>query len=122
MATGTVNINRDSAAGKRLGQLMPAGTGTNTLYTVPKRYRTQLTLLVISCNANASYSIFHDEAGTSYTNSTNLRNLVALTAGNFHEMTFGNGAWVRNPGTIGVQSSVANAFTFTLYGLEDFLT
>lgn len=107
---------------RQLGQLRPANTTPQTLYT-PADGIIAKNVVVIVCNVsagNANYSIYHDDNGTTYDQTTALHYGVQLTSG-----TAATPVSIDIPihmdddtGSIGVQTSVADALTFTAYGEE----
>lgn len=117
-----------NAEGSQLAQVQPSGTAAVLGYSNPavasggRGLNAEVTLIVV-CNTTASpvnFSIFHDKDGTTYDQSTALYYAKALAANDTLLIPFhapNAGLAVRSGGNIGVQSSVANALTFTLYGV-----
>lgn len=83
---------------------------------------TEITRIVV-CNTSvgsANFSLFHDDDGTSYGAGTALYWANALAAGATQVIDFqaaGGGLSIKVGGTLGIQTSVASALTFTIYGV-----
>ena len=115
----------DFAAGEQLAQVRPANTDVAVAYTA--EITTEITLVVV-CNTTtnpADFSVFHDDAGNNqFAKNTALYYTERVPAGStkfIQSSTLGAGITVKRGGQIGVQSSVANALTFTLYGVTESL-
>lgn len=116
-----------NAEGKLLAQIRPSGTTAVQAYQSPpavasKGLRTEITLIVI-CNTTAgsiNFSLYHHDSGTTYNQTTALYYATALAANSTLKLDMGtvNGGIAMKPGgTIGVQSSTADALNFSLYGV-----
>lgn len=105
--------------GGLLAQLRPGTTTATTAFTA--RMRTEIKKVIV-CNTSggsADYSIFHDDDGTTYDQTTALyytKTLATKTSDVINAEDFAGGISVSNGGTIGVQSSTASALTFSFYG------
>lgn len=104
---------------KQLGQLRPANTSAASVYS-PGAGVTAIVKTITICNttnAPAELSIFLDDDGTDYDEDTALffENQLAAKSTMIIE-----GFWAMNnsAGNLGVQTSVANALTFTVCGAE----
>ncbi len=110
------------ASGALLGQSRPGDTNNATLFTA--QLGTEITRIVV-CNTSASpatFRIHHDVAGTTFDQSNALRYDVSLAAGEFAEIigeSQGAGLQMDSSDSIGVRSSVADALTFTTYGVTE---
>lgn len=104
---------------KVLGQVRPSGTAAVSLYAPPADTDT-IVSMIKCCNvsgATASVSVYLDDDGSTFDASTALHFEVELFAGETLEVT--GTITLNNPsGNIGVQSSVASAITFTVFGDE----
>jgi hypothetical protein len=86
--------------------------------------RTEITRIVV-CNTAAtteSFSVFHDDDGTTYDQTTALFYGVTSMPGTttvIDSPAEGLGFVVKATGTIGIKSSTASALTFTLYGVTE---
>lgn len=104
---------------KTLGQVRPSGISAIALYSPPPNTDT-IVSMIKCCNvsgATASVSVYIDDDGSTFDESTALHFEVELFAGETLEVT--GTITLNNPsGNIGVQSSVANAITFTAFGDE----
>lgn len=111
------------ASGSQLAQSRPSGTSAVTLFT--PTLGTEITSLVIANTTGtaATYSIYHDNAGTSYAEGTALALNVSLAANTstvlFVSQSPGCGLTISAGGTIGVKSGTGNALTYTLYGVTE---
>ena len=104
---------------KQLGQLQPSGTSAVSIYS-PGSGVTAIIKNITVCNTTgnpAKFSIYHHETGTTYSTATALYYQVEIVKGQtivlpaFMAMkTVG--------GNLAVQSSVASALTFSVYGAE----
>lgn len=109
------------ASGSQLAQVQ-ATTSETTAYTA--RLRTEVTRIVV-CNTTgsaATYSIYHDDDGTTYDESTALFYGVSLNANSTDIIDFGGaggGVMVKPSGTIGVKSGTGSAITLTFYGITE---
>ena len=102
-----------------LGQVRPSGTAAVSLYSPPAATDT-IVSMIKCCNvsvAAADVSVYLDDDGSTFDESTALHFEVELLAGETLEVT-GTITLNDSSGNIGVQSSVANAITFTLFGDE----
>ena len=113
-----------AAAAELVAQTRPSGTAAVNALTAGE-LALELTLIVV-CNTSASpadFSIFHDDAGGStYDQTTALyyaQQLAANTSLRIPAEMFGAGVTLKTGGQIGVQSSVANALTFSMYGVTE---
>lgn len=110
------------SSGSQLAQVRPANTSTATAYTAVMP--TEITRIVV-CNTTgsaATFSIFHDDDGTTYSEATALYFAQSLAANTtlVIEMQPGTGLMLRKntaTATIGVQSGTNNAITYTFYGV-----
>ena len=101
----------------QLAQSRPSGTTAENLFTATDK--TDITRIVI-CNttgATAKYSIYHDDDGSTFDESTALYFEVDLAANSSIELAdFVRYLTLPKDAQIGVKTSVASALTFTLYG------
>lgn len=111
------------ASGSQLAQSRPSNANTATLFTAT--LGTEITSLVIAntSNASATYSVYHDNDGTSYDESTALYFGVSLGANTstvvLPSQGPGTGFTVASGGSIGIKSGTGNALTYTLYGVTE---
>ena len=109
------------ARAAQLAQLRPAGTTAVTAYAAPVVQNVEITRLVI-CNTTgtaANASVYHDDNGSTYDESTALRfglNIPANDAVELAAEALGVGYVISGGGSFGVQSDTTDALTFTLYG------
>ena len=108
------------ASGSQLAQTRPTDTNAATAYTAA--LRSEITRMVIA-NVTASaatYSICHDDDGTTYDATTALFWEVSIPAHTTDMVDFGGiggGVMVSPTGSIGVQSGTASAITYSFYGV-----
>lgn len=106
---------------KQLGQLRPANTSAAALYTLASGTQAYVTMIVI-CNTtalDATYSIYNDTDGTTYTEATALVFSDAILANETIAWQIPDSIpMFIAGGTIGVRSGTNNAITFTAYGIE----
>lgn len=116
-----------NAEGKLLSQMRPSGTTAVQAYQSPpaaasKGLRTEITFIVI-CNTTASpasFSLYHHDSGTTYDQTTALFYAVIVPANTttlIETQTTNGGIAIKPGGTVGIQTSVASALTFSLYGV-----
>ena len=104
---------------KQLGQIRPANTSPASLYSPGTSTTAIIKSITICNNTNQTVlaSVFLDDDGSDYTENTALYFEVEIPAkttvinDSFYAMNNSNG-------NLGVQSSVANALTFTACGAE----
>lgn len=104
-----------SVTPKVLAQLRPSGTGTVQLYSPNSGEEIVATLSVTTVDVEAEASIFIDDDGTTYDEDTALEWELPIIPKNpafEKKITMSN-----SNGSIGVQSSVADALNFTLMGI-----
>jgi len=111
----------------QLAQVRPAGTTAVLGYENPvppqgRGLNTEITLVVV-CNTTgsaANFSVYHDNDGDTFDQTTALYYGKSLAANETLFLSIpspNSGVAVKAGGKIGVQSSVANALTFSLYGI-----
>ena len=104
---------------KQLGQIRINSTTATSVYSPSASMNTVIKNIVV-CNtsaATAKYRIFCDDNGTTYNQSTALFYDIEILADTTHLLdTFI--AMNNSTGNLAVYNSVANAITFTLFGVE----
>jgi len=104
---------------KQLGQLRPANTTAASLYS-PVANVTGIIKTLHVCNTTASsakFSIYSDDNGTTYDESTALFFDVLLAANTTVQISMFV-AMDNEAGNFAVQTDTASAITFTLFGAE----
>lgn len=104
---------------KQLGQSRPSSTTAASVYSPASGVVTQIKTITI-CNtsgAAAAYSLFHDDNGTTYDETTALYWNISLDADQTETIDV-NLAMSDSSGNLAVKTSVSNALTFTVYGAE----
>lgn len=110
-----------ATTGKILGQALPASANTDvTLYTVPGATQAQISKLIVynSSGANAIATVWLRINGAA---SSAKQIVVGPGPGTIPTLTRGiyTDAWTLNAGdVVTIQSSVASALAFNLFGLE----
>lgn len=108
------------ASSSQLAQSRPAGTSAVSI--LAPAMRTEVTKIVI-CNtsgSSAKFSVYHDDNGTTYDQTTALYYGVALTGTAVIEAQFpGGGFTVASGGNLAVQTDTGSALTFTVYGAPE---
>lgn len=107
----------EQVIGLQLGQDRPAGTAAVSLYTPDSGVFAKVEKVVVVATAAGLASIFHDEDGTTYDQSTALMYDRTMAAN--ESLIYEIDAYMNNPsGNLAVKTSVASAITFTAYGTE----
>lgn len=104
---------------KQLGQSRPSGTSAVSIYS-PAADTTWIGKTMLICNTTAgavAFSVYHDEDGTTYDQSTALFYTVPLSANETMNVSLFI-AGSNSSGNVAVQTDTANAITFTMYGAE----
>lgn len=112
------------AAGSLLNQLRPATTDAVTAFRAESK--TEVTVINVA-NRSASvitFSLYHDDSGNdSYNDDTVLHPEIEIDGNTTISISApsgaGTGFTVSVNGSIGVQSSVASAINFSLYGVPE---
>lgn len=105
--------------GAQLAQVRPGTTAAATAFTALMRTEVKKIVVCNTSGGNADYSIFHDDDGTTFNQTTALfytKTLATKSTDVINAEDFASGVSIATGGAIGVQSSVADALTFTLYG------
>lgn len=120
MAVNSNRVSEITGTQRQLAQVRPSGTSAVSLFSVP--YFGQLNADVLHvCNVSAApvnISIFHDVDGTTWDQTTALLYTYVLQVGGAIQIDAPLGDY-QFLGSVGVQVSIANAATFTLYGSLD---
>ena len=110
------------ASGSQLAQSRPSGTSAVSVFTADMV--TEITLIVV-CNTTgsaAAFSIFHDDDGSTFDQTTALHYTQTIAANDTVYITsdaVGAGLFVAINGQIGVQTDTSNALTFSIYGITE---
>lgn len=117
MPTTFVQRTAAQELGLQLGQSRPATTAAASLYSPADGVVAKVEKVVVVGTAAAVASIFHDENGTTYDQSTAL--MYDRTVAANESIIFEIGAYMNDPsGNLAVKTSVNSALTFTAYGTE----
>jgi len=105
---------------KQLGQSTPADTNAASIYSPGTNVVTAQITAIVACNtsgSDATYRLFHDNDGTTYSTATALFYDEALAANSTEIISVP--IFMNDPdGNIAIRSSSANDITFTVYGIE----
>ena len=108
------------AQGELLGQVKPATTSPVAIYTASMRTEVLLIAAVV-LSGEPEISIYHDDEATEVFDSSNQIYFAAREVGGnpfvFQARGAGGGILARPDGIIAVQTSVADAVTFSVYGI-----
>jgi hypothetical protein len=109
------------ASGELLAQSRPAGTTAVSAFTAS--LHTEITLIVI-CNTTgsaANVSIFHDDVGSTFDQTTAIYYVKAVPANDtiFIRAEAGAGLHMSVDGQIGIQTATGSALTFSIYGITE---
>lgn len=112
--------NFQEQAGVMLGQSRPSGTSTETLVNTLDKSKFIVYTIYIANNTSsaADFSIYHDNDGTTYDQSTALYYEVSLAGNTTEKIEIRRGLPVVDGATIGIKSGTGDALTFTIYGVE----
>jgi len=108
-----------SAQGSQLAQVRPSGTSASAVFTAT--IPTEVTRVFISYTTGsaAAFSLYHDDDGTTYDQTTALFYGVSVAANTTTEFQCNPGAGIqmRAGGALAVQTDTGNALTFSIYGI-----
>ncbi len=105
----------------QLGQSRPTNTTAVSIYAPSTFYITEIKKIII-CNTTAIeavYSLFHDEDGTTYDETTAIAFSVPLIGNGLVELEFNFWMLGANGGNLAIKTGTNSALTFTVYGSED---
>ena len=111
-------------AQKQLAQLRPPNTAAMTAVSKPAKSTLLIKSIFVAntTNAVANVSIFLDQNGTTYNQTTALLYNVAVSAYSTVVLDYNHGGVPigadKTAGSLGVQIDVANAITFSIFGQE----
>ena len=106
-------------AWKQLGQLMPAGTTAASLLSPTRgfEYRVDAIYITEVAGGTATYRVFVDDDGSTYSNATAIVYDTAAVAN--ASVRLEGPFYMNNPsGNIAVRSSIGSNLTFTAFGEE----
>ena len=109
-----------NVSGFQIAQSRPGNTSAATLFTASEVLTEVMAIFIANTTSSAAtFRLFHDNDGTTYSADTALYYDVSIPANSTFELSSGtNGAGisVRPGGSIGIRSGTADALNFTLYG------
>jgi hypothetical protein len=107
---------------RQLAQSRPSGTGAASIIAKADGKKVIITGIIVSntTTGNATYSIYLDNDGTTYDQTTSLFYGVLLTANATDVVEFANGLPIDSgsAGNLAVQTNTGSALTFTIMGFE----
>lgn len=103
----------------QLNQIRPATTNAQVLSTpIDKgKYLVYHIMIANTTGSDVLASVFHDNDGSVFNQTTALWYQVSVPANDTTIIEFRHAIPLLSPGNLGGQSSVANALTFTVYGV-----
>lgn len=108
------------ASGFQVAQSRPSGTSAVSAYTASLRTEISLVNVCNTTSSPANFSLYHDDDGSTFDETSALHYAQLVPANTTVRIEFnaaGGGLMVSEDGQIGVQTSVANALTFSIYGI-----
>ena len=106
------------AQGSLLGQLAPANTSAAAIFTATMP--TEITLLFGVLNSGATMRVYHDQGGSTFAVGNRIIELTPGVGGDpvlFRAHCQGGGIMLAAGDSIGVEVTLANAATFSIYGV-----
>lgn len=112
----TPNYNQQTM--RQLAQSRPSGTGAVTLLSpIDKNKYIVYSVLVANTTGGAvNVSLFHDNDGTTYDQTTALLYGKSIAANDYLFLEFREGLPLESAAALGCQTSSASALNFTVYG------
>ena len=108
------------ASGSQLAQSRPSGTSAVSVFTSLTGHEVTRIVICNTSGASATYSIYHDDDGSTFDETTALFFGVTLGANNTEIIDFGGaggGLHMAKNAQIAVQTGTGDALTFSLYGV-----
>ena len=112
--------DRSELFGGKLGQVLPATTTAQTLFTALAT--TEITRIQI-CNVtnnNVSYYLYHNDTAATYATANALvynKTINGYSVEVIEAASQGSGITVQKNGSLGVSASAGNHLNFTAYGI-----
>ncbi len=107
---------------KMLGQVRPSSTVAEQIYSPERAGKLRGFYITNTTDSTVTASIFINNEGTTYDESTAILWDTIIPAGEPVEVEMIDGLVLNNPSaSVGVKSSSGNALTFTLWGAESSL-
>ena len=104
-----------------LGQSRPSDTNNTAIYVASLKTEICRIIIANTTGSSATFRLFHDQGGSTYDESNALAFDVTIAANsindNFQSFQMGNGITLAATDSFGIRSSVANALTFSIYGV-----
>ena len=107
------------ALGTQLAQGQPGVTTAVAIFQASVTTEVSLIHVVNSSDASANFSLFHDDDGSTFNETTTLyweHAIAANTTFRIAAPSVGAGIMMAAGGTLGVTSSVVGALTISIYG------
>jgi len=109
-------LNREIS--KQLAQSRPSGTSAASIYAPANNVTGVIKMIKVvnTTGTAATFKLFHDQDGTTYSEETALEWSTSVAA----NATWQNDCFiaVKNSGNFAVSTATGSALTFTLYGIE----
>jgi hypothetical protein len=110
------------AQGELLAQVRPGVTTPVTLFQASK-LRVEVVLILLALDTGtADISLYHDDTGTTYTNSNRIALMtrtLLLDPRIFQAQHPGSGIMIKPSGSLGIATSVASVLTASVYGITE---
>ena len=105
---------------KQLAQAREAGTGAVSIYSPAVNKYAVITKIIIAevAGGTSAASVFVDQDGTTYDESTAVQFTLPSTAFGVREYEFRDGWEITEDANVAVQSATGNAHTYTILGRE----
>lgn len=108
-----------SARGSQLAQVRPSGTSASAAFTATIPTEVTRIFITNTTGSAAAFSLYHDDDGTTFDQTTALFFGVSVTANTTTEFQCDPGAGIqmRAGGALAVQTDTGSALTFSIYGI-----
>lgn len=107
---------------KKLAKDRPSGTSATSIFSPSgsKQYLIDLVIVANTTNSSKKFSIYHDESGTTYDETTALYDDIIVPGNTTFEIDFGGRGipMISSDENLAVKTGTANAFNFSVYGTE----
>ena len=103
-----------------IAQARPSGTSAVAAFTTKAATRIDTIVIANTTAGSVNYSVYLDQDGTTYDQSTALFYSVALAANTTALIQFDSSFFITDiNGRLAIQTSSGNALTFSIFGLEN---
>ncbi len=104
--------------GAQLAQTRPSDTNNTQAYSPATGFIAEITSVFVAntTGSAATFRLYHDNDGTTYSEATALMWDVSVASG--ASVVVDDPIYLNSASNLAVRSSVGNALTFTVYGIE----